>query len=65
MKWAKDAEPGVYELLKTVKDLIPKELRVADTIWTAHTLVGDLEDGCNHLDTATLLRPAGSIVTVC
>ena len=51
MDWAEHADPGLHATLLHVKTTIPEELRVADTIWTAQTLVGDLQNGCNHLHT--------------
>ena len=29
--------------------MIPAELLIGGTFWSALTMVGDLEDGCNHL----------------
>ena len=49
LQWARGHDEDLHALLLEAKELIPPELRIAGTFWTAETLVGDLEDGCNHL----------------
>eukprot|EP00957_Ditylum_brightwellii_P176459 13437952-Ditylum_brightwellii.AAC.1 len=48
MQWAKLHYPTLILILEHAKHVIPAELRVGDTFWTALTLVGDLGDGYSH-----------------
>ena len=49
LEWAKDCDPKLHATLLRAKELIPAELLIGGTFWSALTMVGDLEDGCNHL----------------
>ena len=67
LRWAAACAPWLHETLLRVKTVIPPELLIASTIWSALTLVGDLEDGCNHLhvdsnDVVSLIVQVGTEV---
>ena len=49
LEWAQECDPKLHATLLRAKELIPAELLIGGTFWSALTMVGDLEDGCNHL----------------
>jgi hypothetical protein len=67
LEWAKECDSSLHATLMQAMEVIPAELRIAGTFWTAFTLVGNLEDGCNHLhvdsnDTVSLIIQMGTKV---
>eukprot|EP00957_Ditylum_brightwellii_P074572 5666643-Ditylum_brightwellii.AAC.1 len=48
MDWAEKCNPTLIPLLQCATKIIPDELHLGGTFWTAFTLVGDLNNGWNH-----------------